>query len=251
MVRMFCVGVASLLSLSLNASANEETKTATLNKIIEPFKAEYTILHKSDPVGKGVRSLTYLDDNSAEYSYQTKIKWLIFSDKRKEKTKVSLNGYSVTPLHYKYEREGTGRDKYYEWSFDVSKNTARNIKEKKNHTIDFPKGIQDKLSYHLQNRLALIKNPEQKTFTYPVVSTSGSIKDYEFEYDGEEEVLLPIGLVKAIRLKREVKRKERVTYAWFAPEYNYLLVKLYQSKGGNEQFEAQLNKVTALTKENQ
>ena len=41
-----------------------------------------------------------------------------------------------------------------------------------------------------------------------------------------------------------VKEKERVTYAWFAPELNYLLVKLYQVKAGTEQFEAQLSSLT-------
>ena len=38
-----------------------------------------------------------------------------------------------------------------------------------------------------------------------------------------------------------MKEKERVTYAWFAPELDYLLVKLYQMKGGTEQFEEQLS----------
>ena len=55
--------------------------------------------------------------------------------------------------------------------------------------------------------------------------------------------MLPYGLVKTIKLKREVTEKERVTYAWFAPELNYLLVRLYQSKGGTEQFEAQLTAI--------
>ncbi len=76
-----------------------------------------------------------------------------------------------------------------------------------------------------------------------MISTSGSIKNYVYQYDGEEEVMLPYGLVKAIRLKREVIKKKRITYAWFAPELNFLMVKLYQVKSGIEQFEAQLNSV--------
>ena len=73
-----------------------------------------------------------------------------------------------------------------------------------------------------------------------MISTRGSIKNYEYQYDGEEELMLPYGLVKTIRLKREIVEKKRITYAWFAPELNYLLVKLYQVKAGAEQFEAQL-----------
>jgi predicted homoserine dehydrogenase-like protein len=52
--------------------------------------------------------------------------------------------------------------------------------------------------------------------------------------------MLPYGLIKTIKLKREIKEKKRVTYAWFAPELDYLLVRLYQVKKGTEQFEAQL-----------
>ncbi|MFQ3195609.1 MAG: hypothetical protein ACI9N3_002443 [Colwellia sp.] len=35
-----------------------------------------------------------------------------------------------------------------------------------------------------------------------------------------------------------------MTYAWFAPELDYLLVKLYQIKADVEQFEVQLKSVT-------
>jgi len=56
--------------------------------------------------------------------------------------------------------------------------------------------------------------------------------------------------VKTIRLKREVIEKKRVTYAWFAPELNYLLVKLNQTKGDVEQFEAQLKSVANSNEQN-
>jgi hypothetical protein len=78
---------------------------------------------------------------------------------------------------------------------------------------------------------------------YPVIGSKGTIKNYEYQYDGAEELILPYGLVNTIRLKREVNEKKRVTYAWFAPELNYLLVKIYQIKSGAEQFEAQLSEL--------
>ena len=55
--------------------------------------------------------------------------------------------------------------------------------------------------------------------------------------------MLPYGLVNTIRLKREGIEKHKGTYAWFAPELNYLLVKIQQIKSGVEQFEAQLTTV--------
>ncbi len=210
---------------------------------VTPFKATYSVLHKSKQVGTAIRELEKLSDNTYRYNYSTDIEWLIFDDKRAEESIVTIKNNHVIPQHYKYTREGTGRDKFYEWSYDIANNSGTNIKEKKTLPIEFPENVQDSLSYHLQHRLNLLKNPEQKTFVYPVIRTSGDIREYAYEYDGTEDLMLPYGLVKTIKLKREVTEKERVTYAWFAPELNYLLVRLYQAKGGTEQFEAQLTAV--------
>lgn len=226
---------------TLNSSENT---TQAPQILIAPFSAEYNIIHKSKKVGTGIRKLEKLADNTYRYSYKTDIEWLIFDDKRTEESTITLVNNHVTPTHYQYYREGTGRDKSYEWSYDVANNTAKNIKENKTISVEFPENIQDSLSYHLQHRLNLIKNPKQQHFVYPVIKSSGSINNYVYEYDGEEDVMLPYGLVKTIKLKREVVEKDRTTYAWFAPELNYLLVRLYQVKGGTEQFEAQLTSVT-------
>lgn len=240
MLKALCYCCLSIISFTQVTSATENSKSI----VVKPFKAEYTILHKSSSVGTGVRELKKLDNGLIEYSYHTDIEWLIFSDNRKEISTVLLENNQVIPTHYHYFREGTGRDKEYEWRYDTDNNKAFDVKKKREKSVEFPINIQDKLSYHLQNRINLIKNPEQKHFVYPVISTSGKIKNYVYQYDGEEDIMLPYGLVKTIKLKREVVEKNRVTYAWFAPELDYLLVKLYQAKSGVEQFEAQLNKLT-------
>jgi hypothetical protein len=211
------------------------------SKIIPAYRATYTLLHKSDPVGTAIRELSYLENNKIKYHYETDISWLIFSDERSETAIVKIENNQVTPLSYDYQREGTGRDKYYQWQYDFNNKTAIDLKNNKKISLDFTDGLLDKLSYHLQNRIDLINAPNKKRFIYPVISAKGSIKNYEYKYDGEEELILPYGLVKTIRLKREIVEKKRITYAWFAPELNHLLVKLYQVKAGAEQFEAQLS----------
>ena len=238
-------------TLTLFSSTSFAQATDQTSKVMVPaFNANYTILRSSKSVGKATRKLSYLDNGMAKYSYHTDIEWLIFSDTRDEISTVKLNGNKVTPTNYVFKREGTGRDKYYEWSYDTANGTATNKKKNKTKIIDFPDNIQDSLSYHLQHRLNLISKPEQKQFVYPVIKSSGSLKNYVYQYDGEEEIMLPYGLVKTVKFKREVVEKKRITYAWFAPELDYLLVKLYQIKGDVEQFEAQLESVDIIdTKE--
>jgi hypothetical protein len=229
--------MASATDIASSPAAQQQNSFA---KTIPAFRATYTLLRKSDPVGEAIRELSYLDDGKVKYHYETDISWLIFSDTRNETAIIDIKDNQVIPLSYDYKREGTGRDKYYQWQYDLAGKTATDLKKDKKISLDFTDGLLDKLSYHLQNRIDLINNPEQKRFIYPVISTKGSIKNYQYQYDGKEELILPYGLVKTIRLKREIVEKKRITYAWFAPELNYLLVKLYQVKGGSEQFEAQL-----------
>lgn len=229
------------ISLNCYSSLAANNHQAENKKLLPEFSAKYTVLHKSDPVGNATRELSYQADGSINYHYKTHVEWLIFSQTRSETSILTIKDNKVIPQHYTYTREGTGKDKRYEWRYDAATGKTRDIERKRNHQIDFSNNLQDKLSYHLQHRLNLMADASQKQYIYPVINTSGSIKDYLYQYDGEEELILPYGLIKTIRFKREVKEKERVTYAWFAPELNYLLVKLYQMKAGTEQFEAQLS----------
>lgn len=178
--------------------------------LIKPFEATYNVLHKHDKVGEGTRKLEILDNGLIQYSYHTDIEWLIFSDERSETSIIDWQNNNVVPTHYVYKRKGTGRDKAYEWTYDITEDKATNVKTKTNISVDFPENIQDKLSYHFQHRLNMLKDPTQDHFVYPVISTSGSIKNYVYEYDGEEELMLPYGLIKTIRLKREVVDKKEL-----------------------------------------
>lgn len=234
----------TLLSLTGFFSLAATHKQIESPQILPEFSAQYTVLHKSDPVGSATRELSYQEDGSINYHYKTHVEWLIFSQTRSETSILTIENNKVTPQHYIYTREGTGRDKRYEWRYNAVTGKAQDIERERNHQVDFSNNLQDKLSYHLQHRLNLMNNAEHARYVYPVINTSGSIKDYVYQYDGEEELILPYGLIKTIRFKREVKEKERITYAWFAPKLDYLLVKLYQMKAGTEQFEAQLSSLT-------
>lgn len=243
MLNKLCCITLVLASMSSVVFAKNATELTPEQHIIQPFTAKYNLIRSADIVGTATRTLAYITPDQAKYSYKTDIEWLIFSDNRQESSLVQLDNHKVTPLQYNFQREGTGRDKNYAWQYDVANNSATDLNKKTQLNIEFPFNIQDKLSYHLQNRLNLIQHPEQKLFVYPVVSHSGKIKNYVYQYDGEDELMLPFGLIKAVRLKREVVEKNKVTYAWFAPELNYLLVKIQQIKSDVEQFDAQLTSV--------
>jgi len=235
-----------ILLSSTHLYAEVISEDISSKKVIKPFIARYDLLKKSDSVGEAVRTLEYNADHSASYSYKTDASWFIFTDLREETSITKLDDNKITPTHYYYKRSGTGNNKSYEWTFDVDNDLASDVKKAKQLTIQFPEKIQDKLSYQLQLRLDLIKDSAKEIYTYPVISTSGKIKNYTFVNEGEEIIILPFGEVTAIKLKRDVKDSKKITYAWFAPDLNYLLVRLYQMKNGKSQFNAELKTVDIL-----
>ncbi|OUS32182.1 hypothetical protein A9Q98_01910 [Thalassotalea sp. 42_200_T64] len=206
---------------------------------IDDFTAKYNIVHDGDIVGKAVRTLKNLPDGSFDFNYKTDIEWLIFSDHRREITTNKIVNGQVIPLTYKSDREGTGKDKFYEWQFDADNKTAYNVKKNnkpmKGEWVD---GLQSKLSYHLQSRINLIN--KKKDFNFKALSSSGKVSSYHYEYLGTEELLLPYGVLDTVKLKRKKPGSKRVTYAWFAPELNYMMVKLHQIESSFQQFQAEL-----------
>ncbi|QBY05606.1 DUF3108 domain-containing protein [Thalassotalea sp. HSM 43] len=221
-------------SLAMSSAFAEQAPVS----FIPDFTANYNIVHDGDIVGKAKRVLKNLPDGTVEFSYKTDIEWMIFSDHRKEFTTNRIVDGQVIPLSYKSDREGTGKDKYYHWSFDQEKSQAINLLKKKTKDIEWPDGLQSKLSYHLQSRFNLIN--DVKDFKFKTLSTSGKVKDYNYEYVGKEELMLPYGVVDTVKLVRRKPGSKQTTYAWFAPKLNYLMVKLHQIDGSFQQFQAEL-----------
>ena len=55
-----------------------------------------------------------------------------------------------------------------------------------------------------------------------------------------EQLDLPYGTIEALKVEIERDSSSRVTYAWFAPDLNYQLVRLQQFKDGDEQGDLRL-----------
>lgn len=137
---------------------------------------------------------------------------------------------TVQPLHYLYKRRGLGKDRDADLSFDWNKKTVTNKVQKTTWEMDISQRVQDKLSYQIQLQQDLING--QKNFSYQIAD-GGRLKAYKFVTLGEEILDTPLGKVKTIKVKRSRESDERVTYAWLAKDWNYLLVRLQQEEKGN------------------
>lgn len=71
-------------------------------------------------------------------------------------------------------------------------------------------------------------------FSYQIIDDKGGNDQQHFRRVASETLTLPYGEVEALKVERVRKTKKRETIYWFAPELNYVLVKMQQRKEGDE-----------------
>jgi hypothetical protein len=147
---------------------------------------------------------------------------------------------TITPLRYTYVRRSLGKDRNAELIFDWPNKTVTNNVQKTSWEMDIAQKVQDKLSYQLQMQQDLLNG--HKNFEYQIAD-GGRLKKYKFATVGEEMLETPLGKVNTVKIKRSREDNERVTYAWLAKDWNYLLVRLQQEEKG-ETYTIYIHKAT-------
>ena len=147
---------------------------------------------------------------------------------------------TITPLHYSYARRGLSKDRTAELTFDWKNKSVTNNVQKTSWQMDIAQRVQDKLSYQIQMQQDLLNG--KKDFAYQIAD-GGRLKEYKFTAVGEEILDTPLGKVNTLKVKRSRENDERVTYAWLAKEWNYLLVRLQQEEKG-ETYTIYIHKAT-------
>ena len=100
----------------------------------------------------------------------------------------------------------------------------------KSWAMDIRKRVQDKLSYQIQLQKDLIEGRNNLKYA---IADGGQMKEYRFEIVAEERLDTPMGEVDTVKVMRSRDDDDRVTYAWLAPKWDYLLVRLEQQEDGD------------------
>ncbi|HTF97208.1 MAG TPA: DUF3108 domain-containing protein [Cellvibrio sp.] len=204
--------------------------TSTLSLAVEPPKT-FENQYKAKLYGFNItvtNRLTKTDNNRYDLLFQ--FDSMIGSITETSHMQWDQTKQIIKPLHYTYKRRGLGKDRDADLSFDWDKKTVINKVQKTNWQMDITQRVQDKLSYQIQLQQDLINN--QKNFSYQIAD-GGHLKEYKFVTLGEEVLDTPLGKVNTVKVKRSRDNDKRVTYAWLAKDWNYLLVRLQQEEKGS------------------
>lgn len=204
--------------------------TPTLSLAAEPPKT-FENQYKAKLYGFNItvtNRLTKTDNNQYDLLFQ--FDSMIGSITETSRMQWDQTKQTIKPLHYTYKRRGLGKDRDADLSFDWDKKTVINKVQQTNWQMDITQRVQDKLSYQVQLQQDLMNN--QKDFSYQIAD-GGHLKEYKFVTLGEEILDTPLGKVNTVKVKRSRDNDKRVTYAWLAKDWNYLLVRLQQEEKGS------------------
>lgn len=196
--------------------------TALADSFIKPYSATYSTTWKKGISIKveGTQTLTHSSDNQWLFSFKADT----FFASLNENVKFKVNNGQIFPLIYEYHTSAFGKKRDATLTFDWLKNRVRNDIKNKPWNMDIKAGVLDKLSIQLQIRQDLKRNKVELDY---LIADGGKLKPWHFERLGTEQINTQLGAINTIKVKREgTGKKAKTTTFWFAPKYDFLLVKL-------------------------
>jgi len=203
---------------------------------LQPFTASYTADWKQMPVsGSAERSL----EKEADGRWELKFEASMLVAGLNESSTFRHEGEAFLPDTYQYKRSGLGKSRESELTFDWA---AKKVTGKdKDDPVSLPldRGLLDKSTYQLKLQQDVADG--KKSMSYQIVD-GDSIDTYEFRVIGPERIRTPLGLFDAIKVERvrDPTKSSRKTELWFAKDWDYLLVRLYQQESDGKEYQTSL-----------
>ncbi|WP_111496655.1 DUF3108 domain-containing protein [Marinobacter bohaiensis] len=202
-----------------------------------PYEASYrATLEKGIPFnGSATRSLALQDDGSWLYTFKVES----FIADITETSRLNWIEGQAKPSTYRYALEGMMiRDRTRSINLNWADQHATGHYEDRDIDLSVPATAQDPLSYQLQLQQDIRLG--KQTMHYQVIDKN-RIEEDTFAVLGEETLNGEFGSVNTIKVEK-VREEEakRTTLMWFAPEWDYLLVRLLQIEKDGTRYEIHL-----------
>lgn len=225
----FVTSAALMPSLGLCTEANPSSAPqGKSDPALTPFDLSYAATYN----GMDIDARRQLTLESGRYTLSTTAKNMLSNIEEHGEFLIEESGL-IIDQGYKYKRSILGMKKTEKLRYDRKTGVANYSSKKKKRQVVLEDGYLNRLSYQVQLRRDLINGVSP--LQYQVISR-GRLKPYNFEVMGEETLETPLGNIKTVKVKRIRKDDDRETFFWFAPQWNHLLVQLWQREKGGEDY---------------
>jgi hypothetical protein len=169
------------------------------------------------------------------YTYEVRTKALGLTKIFLRGTAIEWSKFRVTatglrPLHYLLD-DGSGKEENKtDIRFDWDEGIAFSEHEGENFMIPIQDGTLDRLSADILVIMDLRAGRTPDTYA---IANGDEVDIYGFEALGEEEIKVKAGTFRALKFKRQREGSSRSTLIWYAPDADYLPVRIELQKNGN------------------
>lgn len=195
---------------------------------IAPYEARYSISWLGIPAGESVHALHERADGHYYFETRTLPNMQMLPYHYHESTNFAWENGVFIPQTYHYNVKEGKRSKKGQVNFDSQNKLISNKGLKEPWQTEFLEGMQDKLTQTLCLRYAL--KTGIRSFNY-VVAEEDKIKNYHFSIIGEEQLKTKLGVLHTVKVEH-ISRKGNRTTLWLAKKYDFLPVKMAQSRQG-------------------
>ncbi len=231
-----CLGILLILGGQANAQETSATKAEQSGPLL-PFEVVYDVGNNLINAGSAKLSLKREGD---EWIYNlstrpTGVFKLTGKGKIQETSvftvvKSADDNMRVLPKRYSYRQDEEAKRSVDAW-FNWDNNELTYKSRGEEGTESFSDPVLDRLSVTLKVMNELKHRPfEEAKLT---VFDSGRIKQVLFINEGSETVSTNVGKIETIRVRSENTGSVRHTVTWFAPDLDYIPVKIEQHKRGD------------------
>lgn len=217
---------ASLLVTASSALGHTHTDNpADCQSKISPYHATYSAKFS----GLNINAVQKLEEIEPGI-YRESLKAKNFIGSVNEQSTFQLTAdHQLLPTKYSYTRSVFGRDRSEVQDFDWQTSKVQYQKGGNAKTeLNIEPGVLDMITHRLQLRRDLIAG--KQVFSYPVISR-GKLKQYDYKVVSEQILQTAIGPLNTVKVDRVIDDIEKTVSVWLATDWDYLIVKLQQSKG--------------------
>lgn len=208
---------------------------------VDPALTPYNLTYTATYNGMDIDASRQLSFQNGRYTLSTTAKNMLSSIEEQGEFQLDKSGV-IVDRGYHYKRSILGIKKTEKLSYDRSTGIANYKSKKKKREVTLNDGYLNRLSYQVQLQRDLF-NGKDSPFSYQVISR-GRLKTYNFEILGTEVLDTPLGKINTTKVKRVRDDDDRETLFWFAPQWNYTLVQLWQREKGGEDYKIVLQEGT-------
>ncbi|MBS0288551.1 MAG: DUF3108 domain-containing protein [Proteobacteria bacterium] len=226
----FISSITVILIWMMSTSVKGYVRTDLNAFPLQEYEAHYAVTWLGVYAGKSVHKLHRQTNGHYHYEAKTEPHMRILPYHYVESSDFAWQNGQIVPQNYFYNIQEGAKRKKGNVSFDWKSNKIRNTHIKQPWEAALTLGTQDKLTQTLCLRQALLNKSPSLEF---MVAEQDKLKNYTFIVLGNERLQTKLGLLDTIKVEH-ISRKGHRTTMWFAKKYEYLPVKMTQSRKGKQ-----------------